>query len=130
MIKTLMLMMFRGVLRVTLGLYHTPRLPTPCIVVSNHNTMLDVYGLSMLFRRRALPRVRCAAGADAFGGGLFGWFCGLTLNAILVNRQPHSRDPLVDVRESIRRGESLILFPEGTRGEPGVIEPFKAGIGE
>jgi 1-acyl-sn-glycerol-3-phosphate acyltransferase len=130
MIKTLLLLMFRGVLRVTLGLYRTPRLPTPCIVVSNHNTMLDVYVLSMLFPRRSLPRVRCAAAADTFGGGFFGWFCRLTLNPILVNRHARTRDPLAEVRAAIRRGESLILFPEGTRGEPGVIEPFKAGIGE
>jgi 1-acyl-sn-glycerol-3-phosphate acyltransferase len=130
LLKTVLLLVIRGALRVVLGLYHTPKLPTPCIVVSNHNTMLDVYVLSMLFRRGALPRVRCAAAEDTFGGGVVGWFCRVTLNPILVNRRARSRDPLAEVRTALDRGDSLIIFPEGTRGDPGVIVPFKPGIGE
>ncbi len=130
MIKTVLLLAIRAVLRVALGLYRTPKLATPCIVVSNHNTMLDVYVLSMLFRRRALPRVRCAAAEDTFGGGLVGWFCRVTLNPILVNRKARTRDPLAEVRAALEQGDSLIIFPEGTRGDPGVIVPFKPGVGE
>jgi 1-acyl-sn-glycerol-3-phosphate acyltransferase len=129
-LKTALLIVFRGALRLALGLYRTPKLATPCIVVSNHNSMFDVYVLSMLFPYRALPSVRCAAAADTFSSGLVGWFCSVTLNPILVTRKPRTRDPLAEVRESLERGESLIIFPEGTRGEPGIIEPFKAGIGE
>jgi 1-acyl-sn-glycerol-3-phosphate acyltransferase len=130
MIKTALLLVVETVLRVLLGLYRTPKLPTPCIVVSNHNTMLDVYVLSMLFPWRTLPRVRCAAAADTFSGGLVGWFCGATLNPILVNRKVRARDPLGEVRTALEQGDSLIIFPEGTRGDPGVITPFKPGIGE
>jgi 1-acyl-sn-glycerol-3-phosphate acyltransferase len=130
MIKTLLLLAIRAILRVMLGLYRTPKLDGPCIVVSNHNTMLDVYVLSLLFRARALPRVRCAAAEDTFSGGLVGWFCRVTLNPILVNRRARARDPLAEVRTALEQGDSLIIFPEGTRGDPGVIVPFKPGIGE
>ena len=130
MIKTVLLLAFRAVLRVAIGLYRTPKIQTPCIVVSNHNTLLDVYVLSMLFRLGALPRVRCAAAEDAFSGGLVGWLCRVTLNPILVNRKARTRDPLADVRAALEQGDSLIIFPEGTRGDPGVIEPFKPGVGE
>ena len=31
--------------------------------------------------------------------------------------------------ELLEKGESLILFPEGSRGEPGVMQRFKKGVG-
>ena len=128
--KTLFLLLFRGCLRVALGLYRAPTLTSTCIVVSNHNTILDTYVLSLLFPLKALPRVRSVAAADMFAGGFLGWFCRLTLNPILVNRHARTADPLTEIRAAVAAGDPLIIFPEGTRGEPGVIAPFKPGIGE
>ena len=130
MIKTLLLVVVHGAIRVAFGLYRTPKLSTPCIVVSNHNSVLDAYVLSLLFPVRALSRVRAAAAADTFGGGVRGWIARVTLNPILVERRARGHDPLTEVRAALGRGDSLIIFPEGTRGEPGVIQPFKPGIGE
>jgi 1-acyl-sn-glycerol-3-phosphate acyltransferase len=129
-IKTLLLGVIHGAIRVAFGLYQTPRLLGQCIVVSNHNSMLDAYVLSLLFPLRALSHVRAAAAADTFGPGVLGRISRVTLNPILVERRVHSRDPLTNVRAALGRGDSLIIFPEGTRGEPGVIQPFKPGIGE
>ena len=128
--KTLFLIVFRTLLRLAFGLYQVPRVTTPCIVVANHNTILDTYVLSFLFPFQALPRVRSVAAAEMFSGGALGWFCRLTLNPILVNRRAHATDPLAEVRTAVAAGDPLIIFPEGTRGEPGVIAPFKCGIGE
>lgn len=128
--KTVLLLLFENLLRVAFGLYRTPRVSTPCIVVSNHNTILDTYVLAVLFPLRALPRVRAAAAADTFTHGFFGWFCNHTLNPIMVNRHAAKGDPLGEVRAALARGDSLVIFPEGTRGQPGVIAPFKSGIGE
>jgi adenylate kinase family enzyme len=38
-------------------------------------------------------------------------------------------DPLVEFKKQLDKGESLIIFPEGTRGTPGKIIHFKSGIG-
>ncbi len=128
--KMVLLLLFENLLRVAFGLYRTPRVSAPCIVVSNHNTVLDTYVLSVLFPLKALPRVRAAAAADTFSRGFFAWFCRNTLNPIMVNRHALKGDPLAEVRTALARGESLVIFPEGTRGEPGVIEPFRPGVGE
>ena len=36
-------------------------------------------------------------------------------------------DPLSPVKQALRDGYCIIIFPEGTRGEPGVIKRFKTG---
>ena len=49
------------------------------------------------------------------------------LNAVLVERG-RSRDPLAPLRAVLERGESLILFPEGTRRNGALPGDFKAGL--
>jgi 1-acyl-sn-glycerol-3-phosphate acyltransferase len=51
-------------------------------------------------------------------------------NAVLIDRhraQPE-QDPLQPLYEALERGDSLILFPEGTRHQETVPQPFKAGL--
>jgi 1-acyl-sn-glycerol-3-phosphate acyltransferase len=49
---------------------------------------------------------------------------------VLVDRvRSHpAANPIAPMLEALRRGESLILFPEGTRGPGGEVQPFKSGI--
>ncbi len=39
-----------------------------------------------------------------------------------------SRDPLEGICEVLERNEIVLLFPEGTRGEPEEMQEFKSGI--
>jgi len=105
--------------------------PGPCLVVANHNSHLDAAVLMSLFPLRRLPRVHPVAAADYFGKNLVRRTMAMVLmNGIPIERRPLAgMDPLAPIVEGIARGESFIFFPEGSRGEPGVVAPFRGGIG-
>ncbi|MCP3983891.1 MAG: hypothetical protein GY723_05850 [bacterium] len=103
----------------------------PCLVVSNHNSHLDAAVLMGLFSLRRLPHVHPVAAADYFGKS---WFMNMMamwfMNGIPIERRPPAgTDPLSPLSEQIRQGESLIFFPEGSRGKAGVVAKFRPGIG-
>jgi len=52
------------------------------------------------------------------------------LNAVLIERNRNERtgDPLQPLCEALERGESLIIFPEGTRQAQRLPGPFKSGL--
>lgn len=104
----------------------------PCIVVANHNSHLDAAILMTLFPLRRLLHVHPVAAADYFGKNLFlRTMAMLLMNGIpIARRATRGEDPLVGVRDKLAEGKSLIFFPEGSRGEAGVLAQFRPGIGK
>ncbi len=103
----------------------------PCLVVSNHNSHLDAALLMHLFPLGRLSRVHPVAAADYFGSN---WFLRtmalLMMNGIPIERRPKAgEDALQPMIEALERGDSLIFFPEGSRGEAGVVAAFRPGVG-
>jgi 1-acyl-sn-glycerol-3-phosphate acyltransferase len=103
----------------------------PCLVVANHNSHLDAAVLMSIFPLKRLSRVHPVAAADYFGSN---WFMRtlamLCMNGIPIQRRPvRGEDPLLPIAALLKRGESLIFFPEGSRGEAGVVTKFRAGVG-
>jgi len=126
-------LLIRILLRLLFGFRAPTRLPhRQCIVIANHNSHIDVMALFALFPLAAIPRVRCLVAGDYFRRGLKHWVARYLFNAIAVERRAKfSRvKPTEPGKQALRAGQSLILFPEGTRGEPGRMADFKAGIGE
>jgi len=57
------------------------------------------------------------------------WITREIFNAVYVSRQrTDDEDPLEPLMEALRHGDSLVIFPEGTRGNKGDPAAFKAGL--
>jgi 1-acyl-sn-glycerol-3-phosphate acyltransferase len=57
------------------------------------------------------------------------WITREIFNAVYVSRQrTDDEDPLEPLMEALRNGDSLVIFPEGTRGNKVDPASFKAGL--
>ncbi|MBL8326995.1 MAG: 1-acyl-sn-glycerol-3-phosphate acyltransferase [Rubrivivax sp.] len=57
------------------------------------------------------------------------WLTTAVFNAVYVARQRSAdEDPLEPLVEALKNGDSLVIFPEGTRSNKGEPMPFKAGL--
>jgi 1-acyl-sn-glycerol-3-phosphate acyltransferase len=126
----------RAVILIALGLTvrHRERLPKdgPAVLAGNHNSNLDALAIMSLMPLKLLPKLRPVAAMDYFyTSSIRGWFANNIVGIIPVKRGSgkESGNPLALAEEALKRGEILILFPEGTRGEPETFKEFKKGIG-
>src|SRR4029078_10316029 len=77
---------------------------------------------------RLLPKLRPVAAMDYFyTSRLRGWFANNIVGIIPVKRGSgkEGANPLQLAEEALERGEILVIFPEGTRGEPETRQAFK-----
>lgn len=125
----------RLVVLIVLGLNvrHRERLPRsgPAIIVANHNSHLDTMVLMSLFPLRLLPKLHPVAAMDYFlSSRWFSWFTLRIIGILPIKRTVARGDdnPLLPCNEALAEGQVLIVFPEGSRGEPEQMQSFKGGI--
>jgi 1-acyl-sn-glycerol-3-phosphate acyltransferase len=116
-----------------LNVRNRDRLPRqgPAIVAANHNSHLDTLALLALFPLSLTPMVRPVAAADYFmRSRAMAWFSQNVVGIVPVERTGHEEgsDPLDECHAALDRGEILLIFPEGTRGEPEHMTEFRSGI--
>jgi 1-acyl-sn-glycerol-3-phosphate acyltransferase len=109
------------------------RLPLrdPFILAANHSSHLDTISLLSLFKLSRLRRIRPVAAADYFERNKFVSLVTRTLFNILPIARKNitsENNPLRRMRDAIESGQSLIIFPEGTRGSGGEPAEFRSGI--
>lgn len=113
------------------GKEHLPE-SDPFVLVANHSSHLDTVSLLSLFPLRRLRHIRPVAAADYFERN---WLVSLTVRT-LFNILPIARknitsenNPLRQMQSAVEQGDSLIIFPEGTRGGAEEMGQFRPGVG-
>lgn len=109
------------------------RLPRtgPAIICANHNSHLDTMILMTIFPLRLLAKLRPVAAAEYFlQNRLLAWFALHVIGIIPIERNKSSctEHPLANCSEALERGEILIIYPEGSRGQPELLASFQSGI--
>ncbi|WP_345686513.1 lysophospholipid acyltransferase family protein [Novipirellula caenicola] len=106
----------------------------PALIVANHNSHLDVFALMNILGLSRLRHVRPVAAGDYFlTRPLRRWFSTRIVGILPIDRTKTKRDcdgkhPLEPISEVLRAGGIVLLFPEGTRGEPEKLESFQTGV--
>ena len=101
------------------------------IYFANHSSHLDTLAIWASLPATLRQRTRPVAARDYWGhSGLRRFIAKHGFNAVYIERNPAHRDgdPLQSMVDALAIGDSLIIFPEGTRGQSGEPQPFKAGL--
>jgi 1-acyl-sn-glycerol-3-phosphate acyltransferase len=112
------------------GREHLPK-SGPAIIVANHNSHLDTLALMALFPWRVIGDVHPVAASDYFLKNKFlKWFSLHVIGIIPIDRHPAEKGAsvLAPLVHALRDNAIIILFPEGTRGEPENMGKLKNGI--
>ena len=105
--------------------------PNLRIYYANHTSHMDTLALWCALPGDLRARTRPVAAKDYWGsGGFRSWFATRGFNALFIDRHADrsAGDPLEPLHAALARGESLIIFPEGTRRAEALPGPFKSGI--
>lgn len=117
----------------------------PVLVICNHIDDVDVGFVLIALPARLRHKLATATGGEALealrtppaGRSLSGrvydrvkWFLGVSLlNLFPLPRQAGFRESFAYAGESVDRGYSILVFPEGHHTMDGKMRPFRAGVG-
>ena len=93
------------------------------VIISNHQSALDIVVLYRLY-----THFKWIAKRELFRVPFVGW--NLTLNRHVPIERSSPRSAVVMMKKALdhlHQGSSILIFPEGTRSEDGVIKRFKEG---
>lgn len=110
--------------------YGSPPKAEQRIYFANHQSHFDWVLIWAALPRDLRSITRPIAARDYWTGSkLKHWITREIFNAVYVSRERSAdEDPLEPLMEALRHGDSLVIFPEGTRGSKGDPAPFKAGL--
>ena len=100
------------------------------IYFANHSSHVDTLAIWSALPSALRRTTHAVAARDYWGRGLRRYIATRVLQGVLIDRtrSDPTVNPLTPLMEILERGESLIIFPEGTRGRTPVPGPFKTGL--
>ena len=100
------------------------------IYFANHQSHADLIMIWAALPKELRSRTRPIAAKDYWTRTPFRqWITTAVFNAIYVERErTDDQDPLQPLYDALESGDSIILFPEGTRGYADEPQPFKSGL--
>jgi 1-acyl-sn-glycerol-3-phosphate acyltransferase len=105
------------------GIENLPK--TPSIIASNHQSAFETFTYVSIFPQHVWILKR-----ELIRIPIFGWALN-TVYPIAINRENKVAASAQILRQGVRRirkGFWILVFPEGTRANPGTILPFKTGV--
>ncbi len=108
-----------------------------CFVTPNHESHLDSLCVTRNLPMKIRNKMAVAAAADHFFVRknmfdfrlLWGPLVAIYFNAIPMSREGNAKESMRIAGKVMDHGYSIMVFPEGTRGEKKGFKPFKKGIG-
>ena len=101
------------------------------VYFANHQSHMDTLAIMASLPAGLRAVTHPVAALDYWGRTRLTRFIALDcLHAILIDRKADKTkvDPLEPLGAVLARGQSLVIFPEGTRGTGETVEPFKSGL--
>ncbi|WP_326543936.1 lysophospholipid acyltransferase family protein [Pseudorhodoferax sp.] len=100
------------------------------IYFANHQSHLDWVLIWAALPQELRAQTRPIAARDYWTSTPFKhWVTREVFNAVYVSRQrTDEQDPLEPLQQALGNGDSLVIFPEGTRSNKGEPMPFKSGL--
>ena len=101
------------------------------IYFANHQSHLDWVLIWAALPGELRAHTRPIAAKDYWTASRFKhWLTREVFNAVYVNRQrtDENEDPLEPLVQALSAGDSLVIFPEGTRSHGGEPQAFKSGL--
>ena len=93
------------------------------VIISNHQSMLDILVLYGLFRH-----YKWVSKKENFSIPIIGWLMRLNDYVELDRSSKKSYlDTMDHIGKHLGSGNAVMMFPEGTRGPGGYLQPFKEG---
>lgn len=105
------------------GREHQPR--GACLIAAKHQSMLDTVAPFLFLEDPCFVMKK-----ELLHTPFIGWY-GQKAGMIAVDREAHAsalKGLVRDARDRLRQARELVIFPEGTRTEPGAEPDYKPGV--